>query len=162
MLSFQEGMFFSQGHIQGTAMENLSPPRRRADDLPLWTARPGTDDARQCPVRDVLDRLGDTWSVLVILILSDGPQRFNALKRAVGDISQRMLALTLRNLERDGLVSRTVLPANPPRVEYALTPLGRSLEAPIGALTEWATTRHATIREARQAFDAANGELTAG
>ena len=119
-----------------------------------WSVRPGLDDAGKCPVRDVLDRLADTWSLLVILVLRDGPQRFNALKRAIGDVSQRMLAVTLRNLERDGLVSRTVIPANPPRVEYALTPLGRSLDTPVDALAEWATTRHAAIRKARKAFDA--------
>jgi DNA-binding HxlR family transcriptional regulator len=103
----------------------------------------------------VLDRLADTWSLLIILILREGPQRFNALKRSIGDISQRMLAVTLRNLERDGLVSRTVIPANPPKVEYALTALGHSLETPIEALTDWASSRHGAIRKARVAFDAA-------
>ena len=99
---------------------------------PPWAARPAAAPSANCPVRDVLDRLGDTWSVLVILILADGPRRFNALKRSIGDISQRMLTVTLRTLERDGLIARTVLPTSPPGVEYALTPLGRSLEAPIG------------------------------
>ena len=77
-------------------------------------------DREKCPVRDVLSQLGDTWSTLVIVILSAGPKRFNALKREIGDVSQRMLAVTLRQLERDGLVSRTVYPTKPPKVEYAL------------------------------------------
>lgn len=113
-------------------------------------------DARVlCPVRDVLDRLGDAWSVLVILRLGDGPLRFNALKRAVGAISQRMLTVTLRSLERDGLISRTVRPTNPPQVEYALTDLGLSLAGPIGTLADWAVARQGEIGENRRRFDAA-------
>ncbi|NLH81217.1 MAG: helix-turn-helix transcriptional regulator [Phyllobacteriaceae bacterium] len=107
-----------------------------------------------CPVRDVLDRLGDAWSVLVILRLGDGPTRFNALKRAVGAISQRMLTVTLRSLERDGLVTRTVIPTNPPQVEYALTDLGHSLSGPIGALADWAVTHRERINAERRRFDA--------
>jgi len=118
-----------------------------------WAAPRGSPAAAECPVRDVLDRLGDTWSVLVILILRDGPHRFNALKRSIGDISQRMLTVTLRTLERDGLIARTVLPTSPPGVEYALTPLGRSLEEPIEILTRWASANHETIRGARRSFD---------
>lgn len=112
----------------------------------------------QQPVREVLDRLGDAWSVLVILRLGDGAMRFNALRRAVGSISQRMLTVTLRSLERDGLVSRTVHPATPPQVEYALTDLGRSLAGPIGALADWAMTHRETIAAERRRFDAAKGE----
>ncbi|MCB1489895.1 MAG: helix-turn-helix transcriptional regulator [Bauldia sp.] len=119
-----------------------------------WAALRGSPAAANCPVRDVLDRLGDTWSVLVILILGDGPHRFNALKRSIGDISQRMLTVTLRTLERDGMIERTVLPTSPPGVEYALTPLGRSLEEPIETLTRWASTNHEAIRRARRRFDA--------
>jgi len=107
-----------------------------------------------CPVRDVLDRLGDAWSFLVILHLGGGAQRFNALKRRIDGISQRMLTLTLRKLERDGLVSRTVRPSTPPQVEYALTALGRSLARPIEALTEWAADNQAAIEAARAAYDA--------
>ncbi len=117
-----------------------------------WAVSRG-DAAANCPVRDVLDRLGDTWSVLIILILGDGPRRFNALKRSIGDISQRMLTVTLRTLERDGLIERTVLPTSPPGVEYALTPLGRSLQAPIETLTAWASQNHDAIRVARRSFD---------
>ena len=106
-------------------------------------------------MRNVLDRLGDQWSLLVILQLRAGPARFNALKRTIGDISQRMLAVTLRHLERDGLVSRKVFPTNPPQVEYTLTELGRTLFERVGALAEWATENHTTIRRARKTFDAA-------
>lgn len=115
------------------------------------------DDPRAvtCPIRDVLDRLGDAWSVLVILRLGDGPQRFNALKRQVGAISQRMLTVTLRSLERDGLVSRTVHPTVPPQVEYALTDLGASLAGPIGGLADWAVAHQERINVNRRAFDAA-------
>lgn len=108
-----------------------------------------------CPIRDVLNRLGDAWSVLVILRLGDGPMRFNALKRAVGAISQRMLTVTLRSLERDGLVTRTVHPTNPPQVEYALTGLGGTLAHPIGALADWAVTHRGEIDDNRFRYDAA-------
>ena len=111
--------------------------------------------AADCPVRDVLDRLGDAWSFLVVLRLAEGPQRFNALKRSVGGVSQRMLTVTLRGLERDGLVRRTVFPTTPPRVEYRLTTLGESLVEPMTALTRWASTHHDTVRAARSRYDAA-------
>jgi DNA-binding HxlR family transcriptional regulator len=110
--------------------------------------------AETCPVRDVLDRLGDAWSFLVVLRLAAGPQRFNALKRAVGGISQRMLTVTLRSLERDGLVSRKVFPTTPPQVEYRLTELGFSLADPMGVLTRWAAANHAKIRATRAEYDA--------
>ncbi len=111
-------------------------------------------DREKCPVRDVLSQLGDAWSSLVILILAGaGPLRFNALKREIGDISQRMLAVTLRQLERDGLVSRTVYPTKPPQVEYALTDLGRSLKEKIDGLVAWADDNHDLIRRARAAYD---------
>jgi len=110
-----------------------------------------------CPIREVLDRLGDAWSVLVILRLGDGPLRFNALKRQVGAISQRMLTVTLRSLERDGLVSRTVHPTVPPQVEYELTELGHSLAGPIGGLADWAVAHQERINVNRRAFDAAAG-----
>lgn len=106
-----------------------------------------------CPIREVLDRVGDTWSVLVIINLKARPTRFNALRRAIEGISQRMLAVTLRSLERDGLVRRTVRPTTPPEVEYSLTALGQSLAAPIGTLGEWAAANRAAMRCARAAFD---------
>jgi len=105
-------------------------------------------------VSDVLDRVGDKWSVLVVVMLGDGPRRFNELRRSIASISQRMLTLTVRGLERDGLVTRTVFPTIPPRVEYQLTKLGRSLLEPVGALGDWARVNHAKIMEARLKFDA--------
>lgn len=133
-----------------------SSPRADTADPSIWCVDKGAaGGAEKCPVRDVLDRVGDAWSVLVILLLAEhGPYRFNALKRAIGDISQRMLAVTLRHLERDGLISRTVFPTNPPQVEYALTDLGRSLGDRLGGLTAWAVENHAPIRAARSEYDA--------
>lgn len=107
-------------------------------------------------VSGILNRVGDKWSVLVIMQLGDGPRRFNEIKRMIGGISQRMLTLTLRGLERDGLVSRTVTPSVPPRVDYALTELGRDLLAPVKALGEWAIRHQACIAAARVRYDAAN------
>ncbi|WEK52708.1 MAG: helix-turn-helix domain-containing protein [Candidatus Kaistia colombiensis] len=109
--------------------------------------------ADQCPVRDVLDRLGDAWSYLVVLRLTGGAHRFNALRRAVHGISQRMLTVTLRSLERDGLVSRQVFPTTPPQVEYALTEMGRSLAEPMRVLTHWASSHHDRVKAARRAYD---------
>jgi DNA-binding HxlR family transcriptional regulator len=106
-------------------------------------------------VSEVLDRVGDKWSVLVVAMLGDGPKRFNELRRAIASISQRMLTLTLRGLERDGLVTRTVFPTIPPRVDYELTELGRSLLAPVNALGTWARQNRQKIQQARIQFDAA-------
>jgi DNA-binding HxlR family transcriptional regulator len=105
-------------------------------------------------ISDVLSRVGDKWTVLVVNTLGRGPQRFNELRRAIGSISQRMLTLTLRALERDGLVTRTVFPTVPPRVDYELTTLGRSLLEPITALGTWAVRNRTVIETARQRFDA--------
>ena len=105
-------------------------------------------------VNTVLARIGDKWSVLIVALLGDGPKRFNEIKRLVGGISQRMLTLTLRGLERDGLVTRTVYPTVPPRVDYELTDLGRSLWTPVEALGAWARSNQAEIEAARRRFDA--------
>jgi DNA-binding HxlR family transcriptional regulator len=105
-------------------------------------------------VSQVLSRVGDKWSVLVVSILGKGPMRFNELKRTVDGVSQRMLTLSLRGLERDGLVSRHVTPSIPPRVDYTLTELGVSLREPVKALGEWAIAHIACIRAAQQRFDA--------
>ena len=102
---------------------------------------------------DLLSRIGDKWSVMVVGVLSLGTLRFNELKRAINGVSQRMLTLTLRNLERDGLVSRTVYPEIPPRVEYSLTPLGVTLKEPINALWDWTAANHDAIVMARMAYD---------
>src|SRR6202163_1072079 len=107
-------------------------------------------------VSEVLARVGDKWTVLVVGTLGDGPKRFNELRRALGSISQRMLTLTLRGLERDGLVTRTVFPTIPPRVDYALTKLGRSLLEPVTGLGQWAYEHRAEIESARAKFDGRN------
>jgi DNA-binding HxlR family transcriptional regulator len=104
-------------------------------------------------VSDVLARVGDKWSVLVVTRLGGAPLRFNELRRSIGGISQRMLTLTLRGLERDGLVTRTVFPTIPPRVDYALTALGRDLLQPVSALGDWALRNQAKIARAREQFD---------
>lgn len=104
-------------------------------------------------VGSILSRIGDKWSVLVIMLLSDGPRRFNEIKRMVGGISQRMLTLTLRGLERDGLVTRTIYPTIPPRVDYELTKLGHSLKAPVQQLGSWAFDHLPQIQSARERFD---------
>ena len=121
---------------------------RKTSRLPQLTAH------HDCQFRDMLDRVGDKWSVLVVVMLGDGPRRFNELRRSIASISQRMLTLTVRGLERDGLVTRTVFPTIPPRVEYELTKLGRSLLEPVGALGDWARVNHPKIMEARLKFDA--------
>jgi DNA-binding HxlR family transcriptional regulator len=107
-------------------------------------------------VNTVLARVGDKWSVLIVALLGDGPKRFNEIKRMVGGISQRMLTLTLRGLERDGLVTRTVFPTVPPRVDYELTELGHSLWKPVEALGSWARENQEQIASARQRFDTRN------
>ncbi|MGJ5620167.1 winged helix-turn-helix transcriptional regulator [Sulfitobacter sp. MF3-043] len=109
-----------------------------------------------CPIRTVLAQIGDKWSLLVILMLRDGEYRFSAIQRAIPDISQRMLTQTLRKLERDGLVRRTVTPSIPPRVDYAITDLGQSLFAPIGAMAQWAVEKQPEIVKARSVYDAAS------
>jgi DNA-binding HxlR family transcriptional regulator len=108
-------------------------------------------------VSEVLSRVGDKWTVLVVSELGNGPRRFNEIRRALGSISQRMLTLTLRGLERDGLVTRAAFPTIPPRVEYELTKLGRSLLEPVSGLSLWAWRNRATIEDARRRFDAGAG-----
>ena len=107
-----------------------------------------------CPaVSAILSRIGDKWSVLIVMDLSSGPRRFNEIKRDVAGISQRMLTLTLRGLERDGLVARKVFDSVPPKVEYSLTALGRSLQGPVMALGEWAVANKVEIHAAQLAFE---------
>ena len=111
-------------------------------------------DTSDCKaVSGVLARIGDKWSVLIVSRLGAKPRRFNELKRDIGGISQRMLTLTLRGLERDGLVTRTVFPTIPPRVDYELTALGRSLLGPVSALGDWALKNIGKIDAARMKFD---------
>ena len=113
-----------------------------------------------CPMRDILDRVGDKWSALTVIQLQDGTRRFSDLRRAIDGISQRMLTQTLRQLERDGLVERTVYPSVPLRVEYELTALGRTLIEPLSALAEWAEGNRNAILEARAAYDGREARAT--
>ncbi|PXF28705.1 hypothetical protein WH50_24850 [Pokkaliibacter plantistimulans] len=114
--------------------------------------RPKGEMAEKCPIRDVLDRLGDRWTVLIIYELENGTLRFSELRKQIGDISQRMLAQTLRTLEQDGLVNRKVYPTVPPRVEYSLTELGVSLLGPLNQMIAWAADNHEQVRAARAAY----------
>lgn len=108
-------------------------------------------------VSDTLQRIGDKWSVLVIVLLGDGPQRFTELRRGIGNISQKMLTTTVRGLERDGYVTRTVTPSIPPRVDYELTDLGRELLEPIRGIETFARDNQARIAAARERFDSRSG-----
>ena len=108
-----------------------------------------------CPVRGVLDKVSDKWSMLLVMTLASGPRRFNQIRREVPDISQKMLTQTLRDLQRDGMVSRQVFDTKPPAVEYRLTPLGESIIVPFGHLIAWASDNHPEIDQARVAFDQA-------
>nr|WP_315595007.1 helix-turn-helix domain-containing protein [uncultured Cupriavidus sp.] len=126
------------------------------DDILLRISDGSTEYHGTCEqARAVLARIGDKWSVLILMRLSTGKTRYNDLKRQLG-ISQRMLTLTLRGLERDGLVLRTVHGTIPPRVDYALTALGQSLQKPLGELKAWAAAHVADIEQARQEFDLRN------
>jgi DNA-binding HxlR family transcriptional regulator len=118
----------------------------------------GESQSVHCPVRDVLDRIGDKWSMLMIMALAMRPHRFSELHRAIRDISKRMLTQTLRDLERDGLITRHVFPTKPPSVEYRLAPLGQSLLDPMAGLIEWADRRYGDIHAARARFDGTPGD----
>ena len=116
--------------------------------------RPGEAGSTTCRAREVLQRVGDKWSVLVIDLLGQGTMRFTELHRAIDGITARMLTVTLRGLERDGIVTRTIHPVIPPRVEYALTPMGRTLLDTIGQLVSWTDSHLPEIEAARAAYDA--------
>ena len=110
-------------------------------------------DVPNCPIRNVLDNVGSKWSLLVLVALSDRKLRFMELKRLIGDITQRVLTQTLRQLERDGYVARKVYPTSPPTVEYWLTPLGQSLLKPMFGLIAWANSRFDEVKQSREAYD---------
>lgn len=129
----------------------LTAERRLAALFEHWSA--GEFDPANCPVRGILDRLGDKWTTLVVIVLALRPHRFSEVRRAVPDISKRMLTQTLRDLERDGMISRHVFPTKPPSVEYRLTPLGGSLLGPLVDLITWAEKNRHKIEDARAAFD---------
>lgn len=124
-----------------------------ADPFAAWQR--GGFDVDRCPVRNVLDRVGDQWTTLTLFALAGRARRFGELHRLLPDISKRMLAQTLRHLERDGLATRHVFPTKPPSVDYRLSPLGRSVLAPLTALVDWSERSFPAIRAARSAYDAA-------
>ena len=136
---------------ENTDLPAAAKPNPGQDTAPEPMPDPNHADCRG--VASVLSRVGDKWSVFVIMMLSDGPKRFNELKRMINGISQRMLTLTLRGLERDGLVTRTIYPTIPPRVDYELTELGHSLKEPVQHLGSWAFAHLAKIQTAREHFD---------
>ena len=109
-----------------------------------------------CPVRDVLDHIAAKWTTLILISLARAPRRFSEVRRALPDISKRMLTQSLRDLERDGMVTRHVFPTKPPSVEYRLSPLGRSVLTPLSGLVQWAEGSHDAIRTARVRYDAAS------
>src|ERR1700731_4191248 len=153
----QEGTFLKPEHTKLTkhtkVPRHIDVPGRT--DFPVLS--PNAHLESDCRgAASVLARVGDKWSVLVIVLLGNGPRRFNEIKRMVGGISQRMLTLTLRGLERDGLVTRTVFPTIPPRVDYELTDLGRGLWQPVEALGKWAGEHQIEIQDARARFDRRN------
>lgn len=127
------------------------------DPIPsaVQTLVPDQETHAECKALvQVIDRIGDKWTVMVVGVLSNGPQRFNTILRTIGGVSHRMLTLTLRGLERDGLVTRTVYPTIPPKVEYELTELGSSLITPLRALASWGLKNRPQIEQARAQFDA--------
>jgi DNA-binding HxlR family transcriptional regulator len=113
----------------------------------------GSPYRADCPTRRILDRIGDRWTVLIVGVLAEGDARFSELRRRIEGVSQKMLTQTLRGLERDGLVRRTVYPEVPVRVEYALTEAGRTLQGPLHALEEWAIEHLTDVSASQQAFD---------
>lgn len=143
---------FASPAVRGVGTASLSTG---APDSPPTEIAPGADqDEGNCKaITELLNRVGDTWTMQTIRALGEGPERFNALRRRIGDISQKMMTVTLRRLERDGFVSRKVIPTNPPQVEYALTELGMDLRVPVDALARWTTRNRHRIEEARRDFD---------
>jgi DNA-binding HxlR family transcriptional regulator len=127
------------------------PPVLAAAAKPAGATKPAAI-AEPCPIRDVLDRIGDQWSLLVLQALAARVMRFGEINRAIGDISKQMLSRTLKRLEQDGFVKRTLFAEIPPRVEYELTELGRSFLAPLEALVAWADANHQSICNARRDY----------
>lgn len=140
------GTSTSLGSLEGTDSPAPSPAS-------AWTDAHQWDFREDCEVRQILDRIADKWSLLTLALLADRPLRFTELRRRIDGVSQRMLAVTLRHLERDGLITRTVFPVVPPRVDYALTPLGESLGSTVQAFVEWTERNQETISAARDEYD---------
>jgi DNA-binding HxlR family transcriptional regulator len=130
-------------------------PTRTAAQLREEAAREYDAFLATCPARQLLDRISDKWATLIVTALADGPQRYSDLSRRIAGVSQKMLTQTLRSLERDGLLTRTVTPSVPVRVDYELTPLGRSLMPLITAIKTWADTHMPEVAAARTEYDRA-------
>jgi DNA-binding HxlR family transcriptional regulator len=138
---------------------HLAPGRNRAEHA--VRSMPPTPPTHEChEIRKILDRIGDKWSLQVVGALADGPLRFSDIRRQLAGISQRMLTLTLRLLERDGLLTRTVYSTVPPSVEYELSPLGLTLTEPVRILADWARRHSNEIKQARERFDRDIGEVS--
>ena len=151
----------SGNETQATVQGFVADLEARAKTVP--SADLAASVATECaPINEVLARVGDKWTVLVVGLLAASPRRFNELRRLIAGISQRMLTLTLRGLERDGIVTRTVTPTVPPRVDYALTELGTTLIPPVLAIAGWARANRLEIDAARRRFDALAGAATRG
>ncbi len=149
----KEGSFLGDRHMKGTAPSGTIAAEGACDNDPgRWKAKFASID--DCPIRTVINQIGDKWSLLILAVLGWRPHRFGELRREISDISQRMLTQTLRDLQRDGLIARRVLPTVPPSVEYSLTDVGRSLLGPMSHLIGWAEQHHAEIKASRQRFDA--------
>lgn len=156
----EDGTSMSPGNTEGTDLVAGRAGRAgRADRADRPPSR--AELSQTCEVRDLLDRLADKWSLLVIELLGDGTKRFTSLRREIDGISQRMLTLTLRRLERDGMVTRTVHPVVPPRVDYALTPLGRGLLVAVEPLVDWTRAHRDAIAGNRAAYDSRESLATA-
>ncbi len=138
-----------------TATEAAAPADIAAFRVRLDRWRSPEFKAVTCPVRDVLDRVAAKWTTLTLMSLAVTPRRFSEVRRALPDISKRMLTQTLRDLERDGMITRHVFPTKPPSVEYRLSPMGQSVLVPLAGMVEWAEGNHAAIQRARARFDAA-------
>ncbi|MBB5606084.1 DNA-binding HxlR family transcriptional regulator [Janthinobacterium sp. S3M3] len=154
-MSAQEGTFPTLGHMDVTIGDVAARSAELERRMREQGGHAGVEQSCR-PITDILTRVGDKWSVMVVMLLGNGTKRFNEMRRLIGGISQRMLTLTLRGLERDGLVTRTVFPTVPPRVDYALTDMGRALLIPISALGTWAYVHRDAVDAARLAFDARN------
>lgn len=128
----------------------MAPDDQVVESFRRWVAMPVAQE--QCPVRDVLDRLGEKWATLLVMALAERPRRFNELQRIVSDISKRSLVHALRNLEEDGIITRQVFATKPPSVEYRLSDLGHSMLEPLAAIIGWAERNHGLIRAARQRY----------